>query len=98
MKEYYKKSLPTAALFLLTNDIWFFKLLIEMLENVCRRLIYDWDPLEPIKAIQLERESFFHVEKELLMWHKGLDTQAIYMVPVLVTSRQAVGRYIQYYN
>ena len=32
------------------------------------------------------------VMKELLVWHGGRDTQAIDMIPVFVTSRQAVGR------
>ena len=63
-----------------------------MLENICRRLIDDGDPLEPNKAIQLERESFINVMRDLLMWRNGRDTQAIDMISVLVTSRQAVVR------
>ena len=51
-----------------------------------------------LKQFSLKNKFFFRVKKELLMWFKGLDTQAIDMVPVLVTSRQAVGRYIQYNN
>ena len=65
-----------------------------MLENVCRRLIDDEDPLEPNKAIQLDRENFILVMKDLLVWNRGRDTQALDMMSVLSTSRQAVGRYV----
>jgi hypothetical protein len=94
VKEYFRQSFPDAALFQRANEIWLSKLSNEMLENICRRLIDDGDPLEPNKAIQLERESFINVMRDLLMWRNGRDTQAIDMISVLVTSRQAVVRYI----
>ena len=68
-----------------------------MLEKVCQILIDDGDPLEPNKAIQLERENFILVLKELLVWHRGRDTQALDMMSVLTTSTQAVRRYLLYF-
>ena len=95
VKEHFRKSFPNAPLFQRPNENWFVKLSNEMLENVCRRLIDDGDPLEPNKAIQLDRENFILVMKDLLVWNRGRDTQALDMISVLSTSRQAVGRYLR---
>ena len=97
IKEHFRNSFPNAPLFQRPNENWFSKLSNEMLEKVCQILIDDGDPLEPNKAIQLERENFILVMKELLVWHIGRDTQALDMMSVLTTSKQAVGRYLLYF-
>ena len=97
IKEHFRNSFPNAPLFQRPNENWFSKLSNEMLEKVCQILIDDGDPLEPNKAIQLERENFILVMKELLVWHRGRDTQALDMMSVLTTSTQAVGRYLLYF-